>query len=428
MKSLMNSKFNGTLKVPGDKSITHRALMFGALAAGTTRIHYPLTSEDTHRTLECMCALGAEVEQKEGEWVVTSPGAAQLHAPAKTLYTGNSGTTTRLLTGLIAGLGLAAEMEGDESIAKRPMDRIQRPLAEMGADISLKDEKYPPIIIRPARLSPISYTMPMASAQVKSAILLAALYTEGTTVIHEPSPSRNHTEIMLEQFGADISAEDGVIRLKGGNALSASDVTVPGDISSAAFPIVLAVLKPGSSITVENVSLNSTRSGILDVLEMMGADVRLEQTSSEGEAIGTVHASHTPNLKGFDISGDIIPRLIDEIPIIALLAAYSTEACTVRDADELRYKETDRIRAVIDELSKFGISFTEYDDGFTVHPGQVSIEENTPVKGYNDHRIIMMLIISSIISDTPIEIDDVSAIDISYPGFMEDLEKLRKEA
>ncbi|WP_271398013.1 3-phosphoshikimate 1-carboxyvinyltransferase [Salinicoccus roseus] len=428
MKSLMNSKFNGTLKVPGDKSITHRALMFGALAAGTTRIHYPLPSEDTHRTLECMRALGAEVEQKQGEWVVTSPGAAQLHAPAKTLYTGNSGTTTRLLTGLIAGLGLTAEMEGDESIAKRPMDRIQRPLAEMGADISLKDEKYPPIIIRPARLSPISYTMPMASAQVKSAILLAALYTEGTTVIHEPSPSRNHTEIMLEQFEADISAEDGVIRLKGGNALSASDVTVPGDISSAAFPIVLAVLKPGSSITVENVSLNSTRSGILDVLEMMGADVRVEQTSSEGEAIGTVHASHTPNLKGFDISGDIIPRLIDEIPIIALLAAYSTEACTVRDADELRYKETDRIRAVIDELSKFGISFTEYEDGFTVHPGQVSIEENTPVKGYNDHRIIMMLIISSIISDTPIEIDDVSAIDISYPGFMEDLEKLRKEA
>lgn len=428
MKSLMNSKFNGTLKVPGDKSITHRALMFGALAAGTTRIHYPLPSEDTHRTLECMRALGAEVEQKQGEWVVTSPGAAQLHAPAKTLYTGNSGTTTRLLTGLIAGLGLTAEMEGDESIAKRPMDRIQRPLAEMGADISLKDEKYPPIIIRPARLSPISYTMPMASAQVKSAILLAALYTEGTTVIHEPSPSRNHTEIMLEQFGADISAEDGVIRLKGGNALSASDVTVPGDISSAAFPIVLAVLKPGSSITVENVSLNSTRSGILDVLEMMGADVRVEQTSSKGEAIGTVHASHTPNLKGFDISGDIIPRLIDEIPIIALLAAYSTEACTVRDADELRYKETDRIRAVIDELSKFGISFTEYEDGFTVHPGQVSIEENTPVKGYNDHRIIMMLIISSIISDTPIEIDDVSAIDISYPGFMEDLEKLRKEA
>ncbi|MEZ2457065.1 3-phosphoshikimate 1-carboxyvinyltransferase [Salinicoccus roseus] len=424
----MNSKFNGTLKVPGDKSITHRALMFGALAAGTTRIHYPLPSEDTHRTLECMRALGAEVEQKQGKWVVTSPGAAHLHAPAKTLYTGNSGTTTRLLTGLIAGLGLDAEMEGDESIAKRPMDRIQRPLAEMGADISLKDEKYPPIIIRPARLSPISYTMPMASAQVKSAILLAALYTEGTTVIYETSPSRNHTEIMLEQFGADISSEDGVIRLKGGNELSPSDVTVPGDISSAAFPIVLAVLKPGSSITVENVSLNSTRSGILDVLEMMGADVRVEQTSSEGEAIGTVHASHTPNLKGFDISGDIIPRLIDEIPIIALLAAYSTEACTVRDADELRYKETDRIRAVIDELSKFGISFTEYDDGFTVHPGQVSIEENTPVKGYNDHRIIMMLIISSIISDTPIDIDDVSAIDISYPGFMEDLEKLRKEA
>ncbi|WP_373445993.1 3-phosphoshikimate 1-carboxyvinyltransferase [Salinicoccus bachuensis] len=424
----MNSKFHGTLKVPGDKSITHRALMFGALSEGTTRVHHPLPSEDTRRTMECMRALGAEVEEKQEEWVVTSPGARHLHAPGKRLYTGNSGTTTRLLTGLIAGLGLSAEMEGDESIAKRPMDRIQRPLAEMGADISLKDDKFPPIVIRPAELSPISYTMPMASAQVKSAILLAALYTEGTTVIHEPSPSRNHTEIMLKQFGADVSAENGVIRLEGGNELSPSDVTVPGDISSAAFPIVLAVLKPGSSISIENVSLNDTRSGILDVLEMMGADVTVEQTSHIGEALGTVHASYTPHLKGFEISGGMIPRLIDEIPILALLAAFSSEACTIRDADELRYKETDRIRAVIDELSKFGIRFTEYDDGFTVHPGQVSIEENTETKGYNDHRIIMMLIISSIVMDTPIEIDDISAIDISYPGFMEDLETLRKDA
>ena len=308
------------------------------------------------------------------------------------------------------------------------MDRIERPLAEMGADITLKDDKFPPIIIRPAELSPISYTMPIASAQVKSAILLAALYTKGTTIIHEPSPSRNHTEIMLKQFGADVSAEDGVIRLEGGNELSPSDVTVPGDISSAAFPIVLAVLKPGSSISIDNVSLNETRSGILDVLEMMGADVTIEQTSSAGEARGTVHASYTPHLKGFEISGGIIPRLIDEIPIIALLAAFSSEPCTIRDADELRYKETDRIRAVIDELSKFGIRFTEHDDGFTVHPGQVSIEENTVTKGYNDHRIIMMLIISSIVMDTPIEIDDTSAIDISYPGFMEDLETLRKDA
>ncbi|WP_031544838.1 3-phosphoshikimate 1-carboxyvinyltransferase [Salinicoccus luteus] len=428
MKSLMNSKFHGTLRVPGDKSITHRALMFGALSEGATHIHHPLPSEDTRRTMECMRALGAEVEEKPEEWVVTSPGAKKLHSPRKTLYTGNSGTTTRLLTGLLAGLGLSAEMEGDESIAKRPMDRIKRPLAEMGADITLKDDKFPPIIIRPAELSPISYTMPIASAQVKSAILLAALYTEGTTVIHEPSPSRNHTEIMLKQFGADVSAENGVISLEGGNDLSPSDVTVPGDISSAAFPIVLAVLKPGSSISIENVSLNETRSGILDVLEMMGADVTIEQTSSEGEAIGTVHASYTSNLKGFEISGSIIPRLIDEIPIIALLAAFSSETCTIRDADELRYKETDRIRAVIDELSKFGIRFTEHDDGFTVHPGQVSIEENTETKGYNDHRIIMMLIISSIVMDTPIEIDDISAIDISYPGFMEDLETLRKDA
>lgn len=428
MKHLLNSRFTGTLRVPGDKSITHRALMFGALAKGTTRIYLPLHSEDTGRTMECMRALGAQVEESNEEWVVTSPGHKELHAPDDILYTGNSGTTTRLITGLIAGLGLPAEIEGDASIAKRPMDRVQRPLAEMGADITLKDEKYPPIKIKPATLSPITYTMPIASAQVKSAILLASLSIEGQTVIHEPSPSRNHTEIMLEQFGADITSENSVITLSGGNELKSSDVTVPGDISSAAFPIVLAILKPGSSITIENVSLNDTRSGILDVLDMMEANVTVEQTSQSGEALGRIHAAYTSELKGFEISGDIIPRLIDEIPILALLAAYSNEACTVRGAEELRFKETDRIRAVIDELSKFGIQFTEYDDGFTVHPGQVDVMENTPVKGYNDHRIIMMLIVSSIISDTPLKIDDISAIDISYPGFLEDLEALRKDA
>ncbi|GAB3072171.1 3-phosphoshikimate 1-carboxyvinyltransferase [Salinicoccus sesuvii] len=428
MKHLLNSSFSGTLKVPGDKSITHRALMFGALANGTTHIHLPLESEDTRRTMECMRALGAKIEESDEKWTVTSPGHDALHTPEDVLYTGNSGTTTRLITGLISGLGLAAKIEGDASIAKRPMDRVQQPLAEMGADIALKDEKYPPIKIKPTTLFPITYTMPIASAQVKSAILLASLFTKGETTIHEPSPSRNHTEIMLEQFGADISSKNGVITLTGGNALKSSDVTVPGDISSAAFPIVLAVLKKDSSITIENVSLNHTRSGILDVLDMMGANVTVEQTSQSGEALGRIHAAYTPKLKGFEISGDIIPRLIDEIPILALLAAYSTEECTVRGAEELRFKETDRIRAVVDELSKFGVQFTEYEDGFTVHPSQVDVMENTAVKGYNDHRIIMMLIVFSIISNRLLVIDDMSAIDISYPGFLEDLEALRKDA
>lgn len=428
MKKLLNSTFEGTLRVPGDKSITHRSLMLAALAEGRTEIHLPLKSEDTYRTMEIMRAIGADITESGDRWIVESRGHEHLHSPDGPLYTGNSGTTSRLIIGLLAGLGLEAEFSGDDSINRRPMDRVQEPLLDMGADIRLKDGKYPPVHIHSKPLKAIDYDMPIASAQVKSAVLLAGLFAEGTTVVRESSPSRDHSEIMMKQFGAELSSEDGVISLTGGKRLTSADVTVPGDISSAAFPLALAVLKPGTSITIENVSLNPTRSGILEVLEMMDANIEIETLPGDGEAIGNITASYSPGLRGFDISGEIIPRLIDEIPILALLAAYSSEPCTVSDAGELRFKETDRIRAVVDELSKFGIRFEEKEDGFTVRPGKIEPAAGTAVKGYHDHRIIMMLIIFSIVSDTPLDIDDTSAIDISYPGFIKDLESLRKDA
>ncbi|HIW12156.1 MAG TPA: 3-phosphoshikimate 1-carboxyvinyltransferase [Candidatus Salinicoccus stercoripullorum] len=428
MKQLLNSTFEGTLRVPGDKSITHRSLMLAALAEGRTEIHLPLKSEDTYRTMEIMRAIGAEIAESGDKWIVESKGHDHLHPPDGALYTGNSGTTSRLIMGLLAGLGLEAEFSGDDSINRRPMDRVQKPLLDMGADIRLKNEKYPPVHIYPKPLKAIDYDMPVASAQVKSAVLLAGLFAEGTTVVRESSPSRDHSEIMMKQFGADLSSQDGVISLTGGKKLTSADITVPGDISSAAFPLALAVLKPGASITIENVSLNPTRSGILEVLGMMDANIEIETLPGAGEAIGNITASYTPGLRGFDISGEIIPRLIDEIPILALLAAYSSEPCTVSDAGELRFKETDRIRAVVDELSKFGINFEEKEDGFTVRPGKIEPAAGTAVKGYHDHRIIMMLIIFSLVSDTPLDIDDTSAIDISYPGFINDLESLRKDA
>lgn len=428
MRQLLNSTFEGTLRVPGDKSITHRSLILAAVSNGLTEIHQPLRSEDTYRTMEIMRSIGTDITEMDDKWIVESRGYEYLHSPDGPLYTGNSGTTSRLIIGLLAGLGLNAEFSGDDSINKRPMDRVRNPLLEMGADIRLKDEKYPPVHIYPSPLKPIDYDMPVASAQVKSAILLAGLFTEGTTIVRESAPSRDHTEIMMRQFGADLVSEDGVISLQGGKALKSSDVTVPGDISSAAFPIALAVLKPGTSITIENVSLNPTRSGILEVLEMMGANIEIEALPGGGESIGNITASYTPELGGFNISGEIIPRLIDEIPILALLAAYSNEPCTISDAEELRFKETDRIRAVIDELTKFGIKFEEKKDGFTVIPGEIDAEPETVVKGYHDHRIIMMLIVFSVVSNTPVNIDDSSAIDISYPGFINDLESLRKDA
>lgn len=428
MKQLLNSKFTGNITVPGDKSITHRALMLGALAEGTTFIKSPLISADTLRTFENMRQLGADVKRIGADFEVTSSGHQSLQSPSDILYTGNSGTTTRLLTGLVAGLEqINAVIEGDETIAKRPMDRVVIPLSEMGAKINLKEDKFPPISIQPAKIKPLEYHMPIASAQVKSAILFTGLFQEGQTIIHETHPSRNHSEIMMAQFGADINVADKTVVLNGGQALTSSDVVVPGDISSAAFIIVLGLITPGSDITINNVSLNDTRAGIIDVVKTMGANITIDEKTTDGEAFGDIHVKYTKNLKPFSIDGEIIPRLIDEIPILAVLAAFTNGTSTVRDAEELRYKETDRISAVEDELKKFGVDINTFEDGFEVNPGYGSVTANEIFKGYHDHRIIMMLIIMAIATNQEINIDDISAIDVSFPSFLEDLNSLRED-
>lgn len=426
MKSLLNHKFVGNVKVPGDKSITHRALMMSSLAEGTSTIKSPLESDDTFRTSEIMSKLGVSITNEAGMITVTSPGAENLKTPGDILYTGNSGTTTRLLMGLLAGLGINATMEGDSSIAIRPMDRVSGPLGEMGTDISLKDGKYPPIKIKPGMLNAIEYNMPVASAQVKSAILFAGLFADGETIVHEQFKSRDHTETMLKQFGVDIMVEGLTVKLQGGQSLKPQDVLVPGDISSAAFLMVLAAITEGSDILIEDVSLNETRAGIIDVFRQMNADIEVNKTSSEGEAIGNIRVKHSENLSSFELSSDIIPRLIDEIPVLAVLGAFGSSPSVIKDAKELRFKETDRLRAVIDELSKFGIRFEEFDDGFIVHSiTEIKLTDND-FKGYHDHRIIMMLLVMGIAAGKDINIDDPSAISVSYPGFLEDLEQLKQ--
>lgn len=426
MKSLLNHKFVGNIQVPGDKSITHRALMMASLAEGTSIIKSPLESDDTFRTAEIMSQLGVEIIDEEGQITVISPGAENFKTPGEVMYTGNSGTTTRLLMGLISGLGINATIEGDDSIAIRPMDRVSVPLGEMGADISLKKGKYPPIVIKASVLNAIEYKMPVASAQVKSAILFAGLFADGETIIHEEFKSRDHTEIMLEQFGADISVEGLTVKLQGSQTLKPRDVLVPGDISSAAFLMVLAAITEDSDIFIEDVSLNESRSGIIDVFRQMNAEIEVEQTSTEGEAIGNIRVRYSKSLTSYELSGDIIPRLIDEIPVLAVLGAFGSAPSVINDAKELRFKETDRLRAVIDELSKFGIEFEEDDDGFIVHPiSEVNLTSND-FKGYHDHRIIMMLMVMAIAAGKDINIDDPSAISISYPEFLKDLENLKQ--
>lgn len=428
MKELLNGLFTGKLKVPGDKSITHRALMLGTLARGRTTVHAPLKSEDTMRTLSCMTALGATVKESGDHFIIDSPGAGELISPDESLYTGNSGTTTRLITGLITGIGVDAMVNGDHSIENRPMDRVAGPLEQMGADIRLKDGKYPPVNIKAERMEPIEYHMPVASAQVKSAILFAGLFLDGDTIVHEIYPSRNHTELMFGQFGADVTVEGTAVTLSGGNTLRPSEVTVPGDISSAAFFMVLAAITPDSDITVENVSLNSTRAGIIEVFEQMGIDFEVDQHNDIGEPYGDIRIRYTPHIKPFSIHGGMIPRLIDEIPVLTLLAINADGKSTIGDAAELRYKETDRIRAVVDELSKCGVEFDVEEDGYTVHPRHFDSLPDTVFKGYYDHRIIMMLVILALSKNQEIHIDDLSAIDISYPGFLSDLMDIRSDA
>src|SRR5699024_5723546 len=427
MTNEIKKTFKGTLEVPGDKSITHRAVMIGSLSTGTTTIYKPLISDDILRTIQCMKELGAHIHIEDERIVIESGGLLSLNSPKEALYTGNSGTTTRLLTGLIAGLKLNAEIKGDSTIKKRPMNRIKIPLEEMGANISLINNEYPPIKIQKSELTGITYEMPVASAQVKSAIIFAALGAKGETKIIEKNISRNHTELMLADFGANIRVDNNIITVKRTDYLNAQEVRVPGDISSAAFLMVLAAIIPGSDITIRNVSLNETRNGIITIFKMIDANMTVTVKNNDGEPYGDIRVQYKNNLKPFIINETLITKLIDEIPILTVHGIFLNGKSTIKDAEELRVKETDRIVAVTNELKKFNASFNIFDDGYEIIPTNDLTQSIEQLKSYSDHRIIMMLIIMTIKMNQELNIDDISHLNVSYPNILDDIDSITKE-
>lgn len=411
----------GQIKVPGDKSISHRAVMLGSLANGVTEISGFLKGADCLSTIDCFRKMGIDIDINGENVTVHGNGLRGLKKPDEMLYTGNSGTTTRLLCGILAGQNFDTSITGDASIQKRPMGRVVKPLSMMGAKI---ENEYCPLYITGTKLHGIDYKMPVASAQVKTAIILAGLYADGETVIHEIEKSRDHTELMLSAMGADLTVDNLDITVKPTNDLTAVNVDVPGDISSAAFFLVLGAIMPNSQITVINVGINPTRTGIIDVLKDMGADITLENVhTSAGETVADITV-RSSSLKGTTVGGDIIPRLIDELPIIAVAAVFADGQTVIKDAQELKVKETNRIRAVVDEFNKCGIAITETDDGMIINGGK-SIH-GADFKTYGDHRMAMSLTVLAQLADGESTLDDSDCACVSYPTFFDDFYKLGK--
>lgn len=417
-------RLQGSLIVPGDKSVSHRSIMFGAMATGTTTVEGFLLGEDCLDTIKCFRKLGVNIDVQATNVTIESPGINNWEEPSEVLYTGNSGTTTRLMLGVLAGSHIHAIMTGDASIAKRPMRRVVDPLRLMQADIRGRNNgQYTPLAIQGKPLQAIDYTMPVASAQVKSAILLAGLHATGTTIVREAVVSRDHTERMLRQFGVAVTTKDGAVHLTGNQPLQATHVKVPGDISSAAFFLVAGAIVPNSEITLQNVGLNPTRDGIIDVLQAMKVKLAITDVTEDAEPTATLTVQ-TSEMQATIIGGDVIPRLIDEIPILALLATQAHGTTIIKDAEELKVKETDRIQAVVTELKKLGATIEATEDGMV-------ITGPTPLHGanlasYGDHRIGMMGAIAALIAEGEVTIDDIACIGISYPTFFEHIEQLAK--
>ena len=409
----------GQIKVPGDKSISHRAVMLGSLASGVTEISGFLKGADCLSTIDCFRKMGIDIDINGENVTVHGNGLRGLKKPDEMLYTGNSGTTTRLLCGILAGQNFDTSITGDVSIQKRPMGRVVKPLSMMGAKI---ENEYCPLYITGTKLHGIDYKMPVASAQVKTAIILAGLYADGETVIHEIEKSRDHTELMLSAMGADLTVDNLDITVKPTHDLTAVNVDVPSDISSAAFFLVLGAIMPNSQITVTNVGINPTRTGIINVLKDMGADITLENVhTSAGETVADITV-RSSSLKGTTVGGDIIPRLIDELPIIAVAAVFADGQTVIKDAQELKVKETNRIRAVVDEFNKCGIDITETDDGMIINGGK-SIH-GADFKTYGDHRMAMSLTVLAQLADCESTLDDSDCACVSYPTFFDDFYKL----
>ncbi len=417
----------GTVNVPGDKSISHRSIMFGALSKGDTHVTNFLMADDCLSTIDCFRKMGISIDVTPELITVHGKGLRGLTVPSDTLYTGNSGTTTRLISGILAAQDFNVRLTGDASIEKRPMKRIMTPLSMMGADIkSERENGCAPLLINGTKLHGIDYVSPVASAQVKSSILLAGLYAEGTTSVTEPALSRNHTELMLRGFGADVSSEGLCATIQPADELHACDVSVPSDISSAAYFIAAALLVPGSELMIKNVGINPTRAGIVEVVKNMGGRISLENVrTSGGEETADLLVRYSRDvLKGTTISGDIIPTLIDEIPVIAVLAALADGQTVIKDAAELHVKECDRIDAVSTNMKKLGVDITPTEDGMIIN-GSEHISGGV-IESCNDHRIAMSFAIAALAADSDITIKNPECVSISWPGFFGMFEELRQ--
>ncbi|ATY84848.1 3-phosphoshikimate 1-carboxyvinyltransferase [Kyrpidia spormannii] len=413
----------GQVRVPGDKSISHRAVMFTSLADGVSRVEGFLFGADCLSTVACMRALGVPVDIEDGTVIVHGVGMHGLQEPDDVLDVGNSGTTIRLLLGLLSGQTFHSCLTGDASIRRRPMGRVARPLLSMGARIDgRRDGDLAPLSVRGADLHSIKYQMPVASAQVKSAILLAGLFASGVTGVREPSPSRDHTERMLKALGAPISRRSGYTEIGRPARLKAMDMRVPGDLSSAAFLLVATLIVPGSELILEDVGVNPTRTGILDVLGAMGAQFDIEEGEPQAGEPTARLAARSGSLVGTTVGGSLIPRLIDEIPILAVAAAAAEGTTEIRDARELRVKETDRIRTVAEELRKFGVQVAELEDGLIIEGGRAL--KGAHCRSHGDHRIAMAMAVAGLVAEGETVVEGWEAADVSFPGFVDLLREL----
>lgn len=416
-------ELSGEITVPGDKSISHRGVMFGAISQGITELSGFLDGADCRSTISCFQKMGVEIHQEDDHVIIHGKGLYGLSEPSEILDVGNSGTTTRLISGILSGSPIVSTLNGDASIQKRPMGRIITPLSMMGADIvSLRENNCAPLKITGGHLHSIHYDSPVASAQVKSAVLLAGLYCDGITSVTEPVLSRNHTELMLKGFGADVTSQDRCASVKGLPKLSGQKITVPGDISSAAYFIVAGLICPNASLTIKNVNCNPTRDGILKVAEAMGGKLKydnLREVSGEKVCDITVSSSE---LTGTVVGGDIIPTLIDEIPVIAVMAAYAKGETVIKDAGELKVKESNRIDSVVSNLQAMGADVLATEDGMIIHGGKTLHGAKITTK--SDHRIAMSFAIAGLNALGETTFDDGECVAISYPEFYTTLEKI----
>jgi len=415
------ARLSGAIVLPGDKSISHRYAMIASLAEGVSTIQNYSTGADCHSTLGCVKALGIAVAEEGTTVTIHGRGLTGWSAPAADLDAGNSGSTIRMMSGLLAAQPFGSRIFGDESLSRRPMDRVMKPLAEMGANIEACENRFPPLTIHGARLHPIDYTLPVASAQVKTCVLFGGLFADGRTIVREPIRSRDHTEIALREFGADLKTVQRTITLEGRPTLTGRELIVPSDLSSAAFFLVAGLLVPGSHLVITNVGLNPTRSSLLDFLLSIGAPIKvLKLEAVNGELIGDIEVRHAP-VRGGVIEKDLAAGLIDEIPVLAVLGAASEEGLVVRDAQELRIKETDRIATVADNFSRMGIEIEVTPDGMRI-PGKQKFRA-AAFDSFGDHRIAMAFAVAALRGDGESTIDNAVAASVSFPEFWNILER-----